>query len=151
MEKTAKIERIVLLGNAAQLPGLRQYMNSQLELDIAKVNDFKRLTGPGIIDQKSFAQNVLSLAPCYGLCLQGLRQSHLTTNLLPHEFMVARMVEAKKPWLLATVAATLLGCVIMLLMQAAAKYRVSDDFSAAGVSWKEAWPTCSRSPREALS
>ena len=138
MEKSAQVQRIVLLGNAAQLPGLRQFMTSQLQLEIAKVSDFKHLSGPGIVDQKSFTDNILSLGPCYGLCLQGLRKSKISTNLLPQEFMVERMIEAKKPWVLASVASLMLGSVIMLLIQAAASYRVSPDFSDGTQSWKSA-------------
>ncbi len=138
MEKSARIEKLVLLGSAAQLPGLRQFMNSQLQLDIAKVEGFRHLTGPGVTDQPSFSNNVLSLAPCYGLCLQGLKKAQMNTNLLPEEFVLARMVEGKKPWILSAVAAVMLGCVIMLVMNAAAKYRVAPDNKQGQVSWKEA-------------
>ncbi len=138
MEKTAEVQRIVLLGNAAQLPGLRQFMTSQLQLDIAKVSEFKHLTGPGIVDQKSFTENILSLAPCYGLCLQGLRKSKIVTNLLPQEFRVARLVEAKKPWVLASVAALMLGSAVMLMIQASARYRVDPEFSDGTQTWKSA-------------
>ncbi len=138
MEKTSNVQRIVLLGNAAQLPGLRQFMTSQLQLDIAKVTEFRHLSGPGVIDQKSFADNVLSLAPCYGLCLQGLKRSRLTTNLLPYEFVLSRMIEAKKPWVLASVGALMLGSVIMLLIQASAWYRVNPDYSDGSQTWRSA-------------
>ncbi len=138
MEKTAKIEKLILLGSAAQLPGLRQFMNSQLQLDIAKINDFRRLVGPGVVDQQAFTNNVLSLVPCYGLCLQGLKKAQMNTNLLPEEFVLSRMVEAKKPWLLSAVGAVMLGAVIMLVMSAAAKYRVEPDFKPDNISWKEA-------------
>ena len=62
IEKNAKIERAVLLGNAAQLPGLRQYLNKQLELDIVKINKFKHLSGPAVVDEKAFSDNVLAFA-----------------------------------------------------------------------------------------
>ena len=45
MEKSANLSEIVLLGNAAKLPGLRQFLSKQLEIDIAKVNEFKKLRG----------------------------------------------------------------------------------------------------------
>jgi type IV pilus assembly protein PilM len=138
MEKTAKIEKLVLLGNAAQLPGLRQFMNSQLQLDIAKVEGFRHLTGPGVVDQPSFTNNVLSLAPCYGLCLQGLKKAQMKTNLLPEEFVLSRMVEAKKPWLVASVGLVMLGSVLMLVFAAAARYRVDPENKQDAVTWKDA-------------
>lgn len=151
MEKTAKIEKLILLGNAAQLPGLRQFMNSQLQLDIAKITEFRRLVGPGVVDQQSFTNNILSLVPCYGLCLQGLKKAQMNTNLLPEEFVLSRMVEAKKPWLLSAVGGVMLGAVIMLVMSAAAKYRVEPEFKPDQYSWREArldvQPTANESTR----
>ena len=68
MDRTANIERVVLLGNAGKLPGLRTFLNKQLDLEIEKLSKFDSLTGSEVIGQRSFSNNVLSLAPCYGLC-----------------------------------------------------------------------------------
>ena len=57
MDKTAHISKLVLLGNAAKLPGLRQFLNKQLEIDIAKITDFKNLTGAEVINEKAFKNN----------------------------------------------------------------------------------------------
>ena len=103
MDKSADIAKIVLMGNAAKLPGLRQYLNKQLEIEVEKIDQYNRLAGDAITSQKSFDENLLSFAPCYGLCLQGLSQSQLKTNLLPKELVVERVIRAKKPWILASV------------------------------------------------
>jgi type IV pilus assembly protein PilM len=138
MDKTAGISKLVLLGNAAKLPGLRQYLNKQLELDIAKISDFQNLTGPDVVGQKSFTDNLLSFAPCYGLCLQGLKRGQINTNLLPQEIVVERIVRAKKPWALASVGALMLGCLLGYFFQENAWWQVNDNFKLNGVSWSEA-------------
>jgi len=96
MDKSAEISEVVLMGNAAKLPGLRQYLTKQLELNVRKLDEYRRLSGSAITGQKSFDENLLSFAPCYGLCLQGIQQAELKTNLLPKEMVIERIVRAKK-------------------------------------------------------
>ena len=139
MDKSAEIKDLVLLGNAAKLPGLRQYLNKQLEIDVRKVESFEKLTGGGVAGQKSFDENLLSFAPCYGLCLQGLGKSQLKTNLLPNELVVERIIKAKKPWVLASVGLLMLGCVLGLFFKQNALWAVSPDFKGTSqASWSEA-------------
>ncbi len=137
MEKNANIEKIVLLGNAARLPGLRQYLNKQLNLDIAKVNQFGKLTGP-VVEERAFQENLLSFAPCYGLCLQGLELGAVKTNLLPNEFVTERLIRAKKPWVLASVSLLMLGMLFSYFFVNQRWWGVSEEFAHAGVSWKQA-------------
>lgn len=137
IEKNANIERVVLLGNAARLPGLRQYLNKQLELNIVKVSKFDNLTGD-VIGEKSFSDNMLSFTPCYGLCLQGLKNASIGTNLLPNEFVKERLIRAKKPWVLATVAALMAGLAFSFLFSALSWWKVDEDYTADGRSWKDA-------------
>ena len=137
MEKDANVEKLVLLGNAARLPGLRQYLNRQLGLSITKVANFKNLKGE-ISEEKIFQENLLAFAPCYGLCLQELKQSHIKTNLLPHEFVFRRIIESKKPWALASVSLVMLGMMFGLFFATQKLWGVSPDYSAEGVSWKQA-------------
>ncbi len=139
MDKSAEIKDIVLLGNAAKLPGLRQYLNKQLEIDVRKIEQFEKLTGGAVIGQKSFDENLLSFAPCYGLCLQGLGTSQLKTNLLPNELIVERIIKAKKPWVLASVGLLMLGCVLSLFFKQNALWSVSPDFKGTSqTSWSQA-------------
>ena len=138
-EKTATIGEIVLLGNAAKLPGLRQFLSKQLEVDVTKASGFAHLEGDSVVGQSSFDENFLSFAPCYGLCLQGLKKSKVRTNLLPEELVVERVIRAKKPWVLASVGLLLLGCTLGLMYKGSAAWQVADDYASVNnVSWKEA-------------
>jgi type IV pilus assembly protein PilM len=49
---------------------------------------------------------------CYGLVLQGMGASTLSTNLLPREIVTDRLIREKKPWAVAMVATLLLGCTV---------------------------------------
>jgi len=136
-EKTASISEIVMLGNAAKLPGLRQYLNKQLEMDVAKVSEFSKLKGSDVVAQPSFSSNVLSFATCYGLCLQGLKQGAIKTNLLPREIEVERIIRAKKPWVLASVSLLSLGLVMSYFFSTVAWWKVNPEFELDGRKWKD--------------
>ncbi|HMO13394.1 MAG TPA: type IV pilus assembly protein PilM [Pirellulaceae bacterium] len=139
MEKNAKIERVVLLGNAARLPGLRQFLTKQLELDIVKLNKFETLQGD-VVSEKAFVDNMLAYAPCYGLCLQGLNSSLLKTNLLPQEIVKERLIRSKKPWVLSSVALIVAGLSLGYLFSTAAWWRVDERYAMAdGTTWKSAF------------
>lgn len=139
MEKSAELGEIVLLGNAAKLPGLRQFLSKQLEIDIAKVAEFNKLGGGDVVNQPTFANNLLSFAPCYGLCIQGLKKSQIKTNLLPQDIVVERIIRAKKPWVLAAVGALSLGLVLGYFFDANAWWRVNPEYTdAQQVTWASA-------------
>ena len=139
MDKSAVISEVVLLGSAAKLPGLTQFLGKQLELKVSRVSDFKHLTGDDVISQSTFANNSLSFAPCYGLCLQGLGNSVMKTNLLPKEIVMERVVRAKKPWVLAAVSLLLLGCSLGLFYKTLAADQVDSSFvDTQGTSWSSA-------------
>lgn len=140
MEKSAELSKIVLLGNAAKLPGLRQYLSKQLEMDIAKVADFNKLSGSEVTTQKAFTDNVLSFAPSYGLCLQGLKKGQVKTNLLPREIVVERIIEAKKPWVLMAVCAALFGLMAGFYFVSSAWYITKEEYvDANGKTWGQAY------------
>lgn len=139
MDKSANISEVVLLGSAAKLPGLTQFLGKQLELKVSRAGEFKHLTGDEVTSQSTFANNSLSFAPCYGLCLQGLGHSEMKTNLLPQEIVMERVVRAKKPWVLAAVSLLLLGCSLGLFYKTLAANQVSEDFrDTKGTTWKTA-------------
>lgn len=139
MDKSAVISKVVLLGSAAKLPGLTQFLGKQLELPVTRAGDFKHLQGDDVTSQSTFANNALSFAPCYGLCLQGLGNSVMKTNLLPREIVMERVVRAKKPWVLAAVSLLLLGCSLGLFYKTLAADQVSDGFEdTSGTTWDDA-------------
>ncbi len=110
LDRAAKIGRVIALGNAMKLPGLRRYLSQSLGYEIEKLDSFRGLVGPQVLGAPAFQDNLLSFAVTYGLAVQGLDKGALHTNLLPKEILVDRLVKRKKPWAVAAAALVLLGC-----------------------------------------
>jgi len=112
LDRAAKISRIVALGNAMKLPGLRRYLSQSLGYEIDKIESFRGLTGSQVLSAPTFQENLLSFGVSYGLALQALNKGKVHTNLLPREIIKERIVKRKKPWAVAAAAVLLLGCSI---------------------------------------
>jgi type IV pilus assembly protein PilM len=87
-------------------------LSQNLKMPITRVDSFRGLRGPGIVDAPAFQENMLAFAVCYGLCLQGLGESAIGTNLIPREMLVDRMISAKKPWAAGAMAALAAGLTV---------------------------------------
>ena len=115
IDRNAKIEKIVGLGNGMKMPGLRKYLSQSLGIEVVRVSAFDHLTGPEVLGAPAFKENILSFGVAYGLAVQaagGGRSKILKTNLLPPEIVKDRFIRSKKPWALAAAALLLLGCAI---------------------------------------
>lgn len=109
LDRRAKIARVVALGNGMKLPGLQRYLQQNLSLEVQKIDKFRGLSGGEVTEAPAFKDNILSFATCYGLALQGLRDTKIRTNLVPPELVQDRLVRGKKPWVVAAAALLLLG------------------------------------------
>ena len=110
VNRTAKIIKVVGLGNGFKLPGLQKFLQQNLNgLEVEKLEEFNKLTGEDVKTAPQFVENLPSFAVSYGLALQGLGRSQLRTNLLPPEVEQVRLIRKKKPWALAASALLMLG------------------------------------------
>jgi type IV pilus assembly protein PilM len=107
--RDAHVAYMVGLGSAFKLPGLQKYLSDKLSLEVRKPSKFSRLAGESVLTDPLFQENLLTFPVAYGLALQGLGLSRLTTNLLPPEIRMDRVIRAKKPYAVAAAAALLLG------------------------------------------
>ncbi len=112
INRNAKIGRVVALGNAIKLPGLRRYLSQSLGFEVERIEKFSTLSGSQVLSAPAFRDNAVSFAVCYGLALQGMDKGKLTVNLLPSEIVRERLIRRKKPWAVAAAAVILLGCAI---------------------------------------
>ena len=109
LNKKSEIDSILLLGNTVKLPGLQPFLNKNLGFEVSSFDRFQRLAGSEVTGAPAFKENQLAFGVVYGLCLQMLGQGPLTTNLVPRDIVLERIVRAKKPWAVAALAALLLG------------------------------------------
>ena len=138
IDKTAKIGSMIALGNAMKLPGLQRYLAQNLEQEVTLIEAFENLSAGSTSSQSQFEQNILSFAVSYGLCLQGLGKSELSTNLLPEEIVRSRLIRAKKPWAVAGVAALLMGMTFNYAMHVSAwQDTATDDMKRAESKLKQ--------------
>src|SRR5262249_47488487 len=107
--RDAHVAFMVGLGSAFRLPGLQKFLSDKLSLEVRKPTAFEKLRGDDVVSAPVFTENLLTFPVAYGLALQGMKLSRLSTNLLPTEIQFDRMIRAKKPWSVAAAAAILLG------------------------------------------
>ena len=96
----ADLKRLVGLGSTFRLPGLRKYLKQQLQLDVYRLEQFKKLSmdGPraGEFQAASF-----NLATAYGCVLQAFDQSPMQANLMPVRVIKTAMWKRKVPYFAA--------------------------------------------------
>jgi type IV pilus assembly protein PilM len=116
INRTAKIKKIVGMGNGFKLPGLQKFLQQNLANEVGKLEGFDKLVGDEVKSAPQFQDNLASFAVAYGLGVQGLNRSALGTNLLPPEIERVRLIRGKKPWALAASALILLGLTILFTL-----------------------------------
>jgi len=112
IEKEAEIKCVLAMGNTLKLQGLQSFLAKSLEYKVVGVEAFRNLEGAVVVNSPAFKDNLLAYGVSYGLCIQGLGEAKIHTNLLPREIITERIIRAKKPWAVAAVAAILLGMVV---------------------------------------
>ena len=109
IDKKAEITDLVITGNTVKMPGLAAYIGKNLGFEVHVIDRFNRLAGDDVLSIPTFRDNAPTFAVCYGLCLQGLGLAQIHASMIPQEIKRARMIRAKKPWVLAGLAALLFG------------------------------------------
>ncbi len=109
INRTAKIRKVIGMGNGFKLPGLQKFLQQNLTHEVSRLEGFDKMAGDEVKSAPQFQDNLASFAVAYGLGVQGLSRGALSTNLLPPEIERVRLVRAKKPWALAASALILLA------------------------------------------
>jgi type IV pilus assembly protein PilM len=134
-DKTAKIGKVLLFGNAAKLRGLSDFVAKQLGVDVQRLEKYAALDG-ATVAANGFRENRLAFATAYGLALQAAGASNLRTNLMPGEIVRDRLIAAKKPWAVAAMLGLLTAALVnfagmFLAWQSYAPAKYSQAFAAA--------------------
>ena len=114
-DATAKIGSVILVGNAAKLRGLSDFLSKQLQLEVHRLHEYRNLEGQIVMKAPAFKENHLAFATAYGLVLQGLGLASLRTNLLPSEVTRDRLIESKKPWAVVAMLGLLVAALVNFL------------------------------------
>lgn len=126
LHKDAKLERLIGLGSTFRLPGLRKYLKQQLQIDVFRMEQFKRLSldGPRAGE---FQSMTLNLATAYGLALQGLGMATLEANLMPAGVIKEAMWKRKTKWFGVAAGIAIAGSIAMFYRPFHDNVEVSDN------------------------
>ncbi|MBI1368092.1 MAG: type IV pilus assembly protein PilM [Planctomycetes bacterium] len=100
LNRDADLKQLIGMGSTFRLPGLQKFLKQQLQLEVIRHDEFKSIEIDGR-DAASFAENALSMAPAYGLALQGLEQDRVTCNVLPSVLIRQQVWKSKVPYNIA--------------------------------------------------
>lgn len=97
LHPNSELKRLIGVGSTFTLPGLRKYLKQQLQLDVYRLEQFKRanVDGPRAGE---FQTASLNLSTAYGLALQGLGMATLEANLMPVKLVREAMWRRKVGW-----------------------------------------------------
>jgi type IV pilus assembly protein PilM len=113
LHRDAQLTTMVGLGSTFKIPGLRKFLGQQLQMQVLRLDEYKKITVTGR-EAATFAQNAVSLATAYGLALQGVGLARINANLVPVETVRTQMWRQKTKWFAAAAAVVALGASIML-------------------------------------
>ncbi|MGB2986133.1 MAG: pilus assembly protein PilM, partial [Phycisphaerae bacterium] len=113
------VEKVVCVGNAFKLPGLRKYLQQNLGLPVERPESFKMVVPSGAAGEAEFKEQLLSFAVAYGLALQGLELTKVTSNLLPTEIAKQVVWRKKRPAFAAAAACLVLAGGLIWFRQSA--------------------------------
>lgn len=93
----ADLKRLVGLGSTFRLPGLRKYLKQQLQMDVYRLEQFKKISMDGP-QAGEFQASSFNLATAYGCVLQNFEQAPMKANLMPVPVIKEAMWKRKVPY-----------------------------------------------------
>lgn len=111
LNKKSEIENMLVMGNTAKMPGLLQFLNKNLGVEVELLDRFPKLGGQEVLGAQPFKENAAAFGVVYGLCLQLLNRGPMHTNLLPRDIVLDRVVRNKKPWAVGALSLLMVGMV----------------------------------------
>jgi type IV pilus assembly protein PilM len=114
VHRDSRIKKVLALGGAFKLAGLQKYLQQNLQLEVEKLNDFAAGAPTDAKLATTFNQNLLSLTSAYGLAIQAMGESKITSSLLPMKIRREKIWRDKTKWFGATAAVFALGTGVAL-------------------------------------
>jgi type IV pilus assembly protein PilM len=103
------VERILAVGNSFRLPGLLDFLQQTLDVDVVTYDQMRRIRLGVGVDVDWWKDEVASMGVAMGLGLQGLGLAEVTMEFLPESVLKARMIRRKRPWVAAAVGVAVLA------------------------------------------
>ena len=108
LHRGAQIETMIGIGSTFKIPGLRKFLGQQLNLDVQRLDDFRRIRVEGR-EAADFAEHAVNMATAYGLALQGIGLGPVSINLTPARVLREQVWAMKTKWFAAAAAIAVLA------------------------------------------
>jgi len=115
--RTARIERVILLGNSFKLPQLVEYFRKGLDYQVSLLDRVSRVRVASGMDAEKFEAELPSYAVALGLAIQGVGAGRVNIDLMPRELVRERLLRQKLPY--AAAVLLLLAMPLLVGYQAA--------------------------------
>lgn len=112
VHRDAKINKIFALGGTFKLPGLQKYLQQNLQLPVERLDSLAAGAPADPKHAASFGDNLLSIVGAYGLAIQAMGASEVTSSLLPRAIQRERMWQDKTKWFGLAAACFVAGATI---------------------------------------
>lgn len=103
------LQRILAIGNSARLPGILDFLQEALDVEVVTYDRMRRIRLGMGVDVDWWKDEVASMGVAMGLGLQGLGLAHVTMEFLPESVLRARVIRRKRPVVFAAVVIALLA------------------------------------------
>ncbi len=109
-----ELTELVGIGSTFKIPGLRKFIGQQLQVNVTRLDEFKRIDVGGR-EAASFAENCVNMATAYGLALQGVGLGQININLVPAAVLREQMWHNKTKWFVAAACIIVVGSALSIL------------------------------------
>lgn len=108
MSRDAELTEMIGVGSTFKIPGLRKFIGQQLEINVTRLDEFKKIQVTGR-EASSFAEHAVNMATAYGLALQGVGMGRIDANLVPVGSLRESLWAQKTKWFAAAAAVVVAG------------------------------------------
>jgi type IV pilus assembly protein PilM len=114
LHRDTELDLMVGLGATFKIPGLRKFLGQQLQIQVLRLDEYKKLRVAGR-EASAFAQATVGLATAYGCALQGVGLSRIDANLVPVDSLRADLWHHKTKWFAGAAAILTIGAFCSLI------------------------------------
>ena len=108
LHRDAELTLMVGLGSTFRIPGLRKFLGQQLQIQVLRLDEYKRIQVSGR-EASAFAKGAVGMATAYGCALQGVGLARIDANLVPVDRLRTDMWRHKTKWFGAAAAILTIG------------------------------------------
>lgn len=114
LNRGVELTEILGIGSTFRIPGLRKFLGQQLQCEVARLDEFRRVQVAGAAGA-DFAAATVNMTTAYGLALQGLGLAPIDVNLAPVPVLRQQVWAAKGRWFAAAAGVVVAAGGLMFL------------------------------------